>query len=324
MRILVIGLGSIGRRHFQNLRQLGFGQVAAVTRHPEKAVELRATKAYGDLQTALEDGVWEVAFLCTPSAHHVRGLRALLERRVGRIYLEKPVSHSMEHVEELLELQLSYPNQLTVGYDLRFDPGLARVRDLLGNGAIGAGLSANAVVGQYLPDWRPQEDYRQGMSARRALGGGVMLDLVHEFDYLLHLLGPVSQVGCLCRNTGTLEIETEDLAEVLMRFETGVLGSVHLDYLQRKLVRHCLITGEKGSILWDLAARQVTLSTASGQESHSYAGFERNDRFLAILKAFLENPQDPRLCSLAEGLESLKVVEAAKQASHLETLVRMH
>lgn len=324
MRMLVIGLGSIGRRHFQNLRQLGYDQVAVVTRKPEKATELGATKAYGDLETALQDGVWEVAFLCTPTALHVPGLRTLLQHRVARVYLEKPVSHSMAHIPELLELQQSYPNQLVVGYDLRFDPGLARVRELLTNDAIGAVLSANAVVGQYLPDWRPHEDYRLGMSAKRALGGGVMLDLVHEFDYLLHLFGPVRQLGCLCRNTGTLEIETEDLAEVLLDFQNGMLGSIHLDYLQRRLVRHCLITGTEGSILWDLASSQVTLSTKDDRESFSFDGFERNDRFLAILKTFLEAPEDPRLCSLADGVESLRLVEAGKEASRRRMLVDVH
>ncbi len=321
MHALVIGLGSIGRRHFQNLRTLGCEAISVVTRKAATARELGADAIHLDLETALRTRVYEVAFLCTPTALHLEGLRALLDARVERIYTEKPVSHSLEGVEAILDRHRSSPSQVVVGYDLRFDPGLGQVREAIGRGAIGQVLSANAVVGQYLPDWRPQEDYRQGMSARRALGGGVMLDLVHEFDYLFHLVGRVRTVGCFCRTTGSLEIETEDLAEVLLEFESDVLASVHLDYLQRKLVRHCLITGSEGTIFWDLAKSQVALTTARGTEVQSYAAFQRNDRFLAILKTFLEEPGDRRLCSLEDGVESLRVVEAAKAASRDRALV---
>jgi len=161
------------------------------------------------------------------------------------------------------------------------------------------------------------------MSAQAALGGGVMLDLVHEFDYLHWLFGKFSRVACFFRRTGALEIETEDVAEVLLEFNNGIVSTVHLDYLQPKLVRQCLITGSQGSILWDLAASKVTTTTTAGAESFSYAGHQRNQRFLASMEAFLKDEPDERLTSLDDAVESLKVVERAKESCRARSILRV-
>jgi len=160
MRFLIVGLGSIGRRHLQNLRSLGYGDIDAVSRKPATESGLGGGQCHTSLEAALTAQRYDVAVLCTPTALHLGGMRALLQARVRRIYLEKPVSHNLDGVPELLELARSYRNRIVVGYDLHFDPGLARVRELLQAAAIGKALSANAVVGQYLPDRRPHEDYR--------------------------------------------------------------------------------------------------------------------------------------------------------------------
>jgi predicted dehydrogenase len=190
--------------------------------------------------------------------------------------------------------------------------------------AIGKVVSVNAQVGQYLPDWRPAEDYRKGMSAKRETGGGVMLDLVHEFDYLYWLIGDIKMIAAKYSNSGALEIETEDAAEVLLSFVNGASGTIHLDYLQRKLVRNCLITGYKGSIKWNLAENIVWWINADKQEDEfNYSGYERNDRFLAIMKSFLTTPADERLTTLQQGMESLRWVLAAKQSSEQNTFIDM-
>jgi predicted dehydrogenase len=199
---------------------------------------------------------------------------------------------------------------------LHFDPGLQKVKELLGQKAIGEVISVNAQVGQYLPDWRPAEDYSKGMSARKETGGGVMLDLVHEFDYLLWLIGSVVTVACQYRNSGALNIETEDVADVLLKFVSGVTGTIHLDYLQQKLVRNCLFTGSKGSITWNLATSKVNWINSKKEESEfDYKSFERNDRFIEIMKTFLEDKNDYRLTTFQQGIDSLKLVLAAKKSS---------
>jgi predicted dehydrogenase len=320
MKILVVGLGSIGKRHLGNILSLGYKDITLVSRHPSTQELYPDLKVYKDLPTALAAQEFDAAVLCTPTAQHTAGLLALLKAQVRMIYLEKPVSHNFDAWEEVLQAYHSYKPWVCVGFDLHFDPGLGFVKKQIQGGTIGKLLAVNAFVGQYLPDWRPHEDYRQGMSAKKETGGGVMLDLVHEFDYLQWLAGPAEEVACMSRQSGSLEIETEDTADVLIRFKSGITGSLHLDYLQRQLIRQCVLTGTKGSMIWDLARSEVKTNLAGGAtDVYSYQGFERNDRFIAIMKAFLGKADDDRLTSLEEGISSLKIVLAAKESSETHT-----
>lgn len=324
MKIVLIGPGSIGLRHLRNLLYLGYTQLAVVGRSGSLPAQFSYLPVYSSLNDALASSSFDAAIVCTPTSFHIQPVKALLQAKISNIYIEKPVSHSFNGIDELLTLSQQYPNNIVVGYDLHFDPGLKKVKELLDANAIGKVVSVNAQVGQYLPDWRPKEDYRQGMSARKKTGGGVMLDLVHEFDYVLWLTGPVKTVACQYASSGALEIETEDVSDVLLRFKHGATGSIHLDYLQRKLVRNCVVTGHHGAIYWNLAESCVRwINEDQTDEEFSYKGFERNDRFLQIMEAFLQNASHPGLTTLQQGLESLKLVLAAKYSSENSVFVDM-
>ena len=151
----------------------------------------------------------------------------------------------------MLELARSKNLVTLVGCNLRFHPGLVAVKRLLEQGVAGRIVAIRAEVGQYLPDWHPGEDYRQGYSARLDLGGGIILDAVHEIDYVRWLLGPVRSVACFAGKLSHLEVETEDTAALLFRFSNGTIGEVHLDYVQRAYSRTCHIIGDEGTIRWD-------------------------------------------------------------------------
>ena len=324
MNILVIGLGSIGKRHLNNIISLGYNNISVVTSNRKFAHKNPLIKLYPSLIEAVTKTRFDAAVVCTPTSYHIPAIVELLHAKVRKIYVEKPISHNLEGIREVLELSCSYPNRIIIGYDLHFDPGLMKVRELIEQQVVGKIISANAVVGQHLSNWRPHEDYRKGMSAHVKTGGGVMLDLIHEFDYLYWLFGEAQQVGCFFANSGALEIETEDIAEVIVKFKRGVLGSIHLDYLQQELLRNCLITGSKGSIFWNSAKAKVNWITDRTKQEFSYEHANRNDRFLTIMKAFLSDDRDERLTTLKEGIESLKMVIAAKQASLNNTIVTVN
>jgi predicted dehydrogenase len=324
LKILLVGLGSIGARHLRNLLHLGYKQVSVISRAGVLPEEFSFLPVYQTISDALASSSFDAAFICTPTSFHVASVEALLEAKIPNIYIEKPVSHSFDGIDKLLALAASGKNNIVVGYDLHFDPGIQKVKQLLAENVIGKVVSVNAQVGQYLPGWRPNEDYRLGMSANKETGGGVMLDLIHEFDYLLWLIGPVETVTCQYTNSGALEIETEDVADVLLRFSNGATGTIHLDYLQQKLVRNCIITGYDGTITWNLAEGKVSwINKKNGQGEFEFKGFERNDRFIEIIKAFLANKNDSRLTRLQDGLESLRLVLAAKYSSENEVFVRL-
>jgi len=323
MKILIIGLGSIGKRHCTNLISLGVKNISIVTSKKELPDQFRHLKFFTSIKEAGEIEKYTHALICTPTAHHLTDLKQLINLQIPHIYLEKPISNTLSEVGIGLDY-ISKGNRIVVGYDLHFDPGLNQVKSLLENNSIGRVYSANAFVGQFLPDWRPFEDYRLGMSASISKGGGVMLDLIHEFDYLCWLFGKPEKVCGMYQMNPELEIETEDLADVLVRFQKGINVSIHLDYHQRNLVRNCLITGEKGSILWDLANRKVSLTLENKDvKIFDFNSFERNDRYLQILDAFLNNPEDSRLCTYSLALQSLELVVAAKESSQSNSIIQL-
>ncbi len=323
MTILVVGLGSIGKRHVRNLLSLGYNNISVVTSRPLPE-EFLALTSYQSAQEALDAAHFDAAFICTPTANHLSIFFALLQYKVINIYVEKPLSHTTEDIAQALQLASTYKNNIKVGYDLHFDPGIQKLKQLIGQNIIGTLVSVNAFVGQYLPHWRPYEDHRKGMSAKKETGGGVLLDIVHEFDYLRWLTGQIYSVACWHVNTNSLEIETEEVAEVLLKFDNGVIGTIHLDYLQPTLVRHCTFTGTNGSITANLAKSHVEWMTHNGEKGEfNYTGFERNDRFKEIVSAFLENNADERLTTLTEALHSLLAVEAAKRSAETESIIKL-
>ena len=201
-----------------------------------------------------------------------------------------------------------------------------KIKQIIQDGTLGKIYSLNAVVGQYLPDWRPNQDYKLGMSAKIDAGGGVMLDLIHEFDYIRWLIGKPTLIASLHQNNPELAIETEDIADVLIQFENNSTATIHLDYHQKTLVRNCMITCEKATVFWDLPTQEVRIVYKSGTpETFSFDKYSRNERYVAILKAFLDNSNfDSRLTTFNEALISLKMVVAAKESSILKKMITLN
>lgn len=327
MKILIIGTGSIGIRHLNNIVALGYSDLVIVSR---SRTEYRISESgnipvYNSIESAVAERNFDTAIICSPTAYHLTDLNILLQFNITNIYLEKPISHDFLGITAIAKTIADNNVNIALGYDLHFDPGIQKVKELLDSASIGKTISVNAQVGQYLPDWRPNQNYKNGMSAKIASGGGVLLDLIHEFDYLYWLIGPVETIASFCNNSGALEIETEDIAEVLIKFSNGTLGTIHLDYLQQKPVRNCLITGTKGSIFWNLMDQTVTwVDNQKKETSFVFKEFERNERFKAIMKAFLEKQTDYRLTNFEEGMKSLTMVLAAKHSNDKKIFVQLN
>jgi predicted dehydrogenase len=319
----VIGLGSIGIRHVSNLLSLGYKNITLVTQRNAFPSHWHIFPVYSKFEDIPNINDVTHALICSPTARHLNDLIPVIQAGIPSVFLEKPVSHTWEGIEDVMNI-LQPHQKIFLGFDLRFDPGLNKVNEILKAGGIGRVLSATAFVGQYLPDWRPHEDHRLGSSALKTKGGGVLLDLVHEFDYLFWLFGPASTLGAFYQTNPELEIETEDIADVLIKFDSGQTATLHMDYHQRNLTRYCHFTGSKGSLLWDLATKKVLWTDEKGNiQTFDFIDFERNDRFLRIIQAFMQNQKDEGLTNFSEGLETLKMVLAAKKSSESHTFVRL-
>ena len=244
------------------------------------------------------------------------------------LLLEKPISHSMDRVDELRQAQQYGGGEILLGYQFRFHPGLQRVAELLEEEAIGRPVSARATWGEYLPGWHPWEDYRHSYSARPELGGGVVLTLCHPLDYMSWLFGEVDSLWALAGSCGDLELPVEDTAEIAMRFQTGVLGSVHLDYNRRPASHHLEIVGTLGTIQWDNADGVTRVYRVSDQSWQVYAPpqeFERNEMFLAQMRHFLNvaHGQSKPLCSLEDGIRALELALGALESAQQGRMVKI-
>ncbi len=218
--------------------------------------------------------------------------------------------------------------KMLVGFQFRFHPGLQQAKQFLDDGAIGDLISVRSHWGEYLPDWHPWEDYRQSYAARKDLGGGVVRTLCHPLDYLRWLVGELESVWAFSGNLGGLDINVEDVSEIGLQFDRGVLGSVHLDFCQRP-PRHTLeMIGNQGTITWDNATGGVRLYRAEKGEWEDFPapeGFDRNDLFLAETRNFInmiEGKEEP-VCSFEDGVRAMEIVLAVCQSSRFHSWVEL-
>ena len=342
MKILLIGFGSIGRRHFRNLLALGERDIILYrtgrsTLPDEEIAEANAQiLVETDLAAALAHHP-QAAIIANPTALHLQ--TAIPAAQAGcHLLLEKPISHSLEGVVDLFHAVQRGGGKVLVGFQFRYHTGLQQVKKLLAEGAIGRPVSVRAHWGEYLPSWHPWEDYRQGYSARPDLGGGVILTLSHPLDYLRWLLGEITDVWAFTGQISDLELQVEDTAEIGLRFAAagdarGALGSLHLDYIQRPPSHHLEIPGTQGMLRWDNADGAVHLyqvrrgaglapsaklasNEPAWQNFPAPQGFERNDMFLAQMRHFLAvaNGEETPRCTLQDGLKALQLALAAHES----------
>lgn len=319
LRLLVIGCGSIGQRHTGNLRQLGIEEILVYD--PDQGRAEGLAYKYGVKACARLDDAYaaapNVVLVCAPTSLHLPLAREAILHGCD-VFVEKPLSHTLEGVDELITLGRELGHVLMVGYNLRFNVCARQIKAWLDEGRIGHVASARLHVGSYLPWRHPWEDYRQGYGARQDLGGGVLLDAIHEIDYALWFFGLPKCVYCISGKFSNLEIETEDVAELLLSYPDQKVVSIHLDYLQRPPQRWCELIGDGGVIRCDFYNGNAWLFEGN---QHKWTQFEDrsdpNDEYVREMEHFLECVVD-RSAPVVDGLtarKSLAIAVAAKRSA---------
>jgi predicted dehydrogenase len=317
--ILIVGLGSIGRRHLANLRALGWTRIRAVrTRGSSPAeTELDGLPVDRDLSTALARCPLAV-IVSNPSALHLAV--ALDAARAGaHLLIEKPLSDDLHGVADLESLVADGRLAALVGFQFRFNPGLRQIRAWLRSGAIGSVISVQVHWGEYLPDIHPWEDYRAGYAARPELGGGVLLTLSHPFDYLRWMLGEIAHVSAIESRRDALALSVDTCVDVTARFVSGASAHIHLNFVERPPNHQLTVVGTEGTITWndaDSAARRYCVDTRRWETIPAPAGFERNWMFYDEMRHFLAclRGDEQPMCTIADGRAALEVALAARQA----------
>ncbi len=321
MKALVVGGGSIGLRHLRNLKTLGVERLGLVETDAPRRAAIAAEISVAEFPSLQEGLAWapDFAVVATPTHLHSGQTLALVRGGVS-VFVEKPLAHEAASISELSDLVRQKKLTSLVGCNMRFHPGPAQVKRWIEDGRAGRILFARIYAGSYLPDWRPNLDYRNNYAARAETGGGCILDCIHEFDLALWYLGEVRSVFCSAAHLSSLEIETEDVAMLVCRHTSGAMSEVHLDYVQRTYERGCQIVGERGSIFWDFAAKSVRWFDAANKEWTTLAqpdSWDVNQMYLDEMKHFLECLKEgrPTILPIPEAAALMSVVFAAKESS---------
>lgn len=313
-----MGFGSIGRRHFRNLRTLYPEIEIAVLRSGLGETDEENYIPLESLQSAI-DFQPDFALICSPAPFHIDVALQLVEAGV-HLFIEKPLSDNVENLDELKRISSRNSVTVALGYNLRFTHALQVLHRTVTERRYGSVYSVSAEVGQYLPDWRPQQDYRKTVSARKELGGGALLELSHELDYLCWMLGePVRVIGHVDK-VSPLEIDVEDTADCIIEFGQGakrIVALVHLDFLQRARRRECRVICEEATVVWDGIANTVLAFTHDNVEALYDEPVDANDSYIAELTSFLaciQNKTEPAV-SVTEGMEVVRLIEAIKTSA---------
>lgn len=323
-RVLVVGLGSIGQRHLRLLRErLPDARIMAL-RHSSCE---NLPDGIDACTTSLEEAVSfapDVAIIATPAPYHYEAAIALAQAGT-HLLIEKPLAVNAIEGKELAQAAATGV-VLQVGYNLRFLDSLRQFRTMLQAGRIGRVVSVRAEVGHYLPDWRPESDWRNTVSARAELGGGVLLELSHELDFLRWIFGEVGAVRSWMGRQGALELDVEDTVHALLEFAAptprdakGVppVASVSLDFIRRDTVRQCVAIGEDATLRWDAVSSEVRLTLPSGEDEVLYTTRpDRDASYIAQIDAFLEATRTGTgdAANAVDGIAVLQIADAIRMS----------
>lgn len=286
---LVIGLGSIGRRHGRNLRALGIDRLVGFDPDADRRDRFCAETGGTTVADSAEGLAMlpDLAVIASPNRFHVAQARACAETGC-HLLVEKPLGTAMDGVDALIATVEHRGLFAHFGSNWKFHPAFRAMKEAVTGGALGHPVAAQVLAGQWLPDWHPWEDYRNMYAARADLGGGAVLD-THELDYLIWMLGPVRRLSGICRNSGCLDITTEDIAAAWLEFANGALVTLHADYLQRVPSRRWHLSGDAGTLEWDVRDGRVLLSRPGVEPITLYEGQpDPNDMYLAQTRHVLD------------------------------------
>jgi predicted dehydrogenase len=329
--VLVVGLGSAGRRHVGIIKELFPDINIVVLRHRQcdknDIDALGLYKCVTSIDKAIETNP-QAAIIANPATKHI-GVAEKLAHNGIHLLIEKPISDSSMGVQALINICNQNNVILMTGYNLRFLPSLIEFKKQLQAKKIGDIYLVRSEVGQYLPSWRPESDYKNGVSANKSLGGGVLLELSHEIDYLSWIFGPIKWVKSHVSKQSDLDIDVEDSANIILGFKSNdgreLISSLNIDFIRHDTTRKCFVIGEKGTLLWNGINGQVMFFKKSGtQWDELYSSkLEREYTYKEEIKSFFLSVETITIPSISgqDGLEVVKIIENIKESSNNNSMV---
>lgn len=299
MRALIIGFGSIGKRHYEVLSQISQVQsIDLVTKQ-----KIKDKKCYKTLEEVANISKYDYFIIASETNKHFEQLKYLENNVKDKlIFCEKPLFQSKQNLE-------IKNNKVFVGYVLRFYPLLEKLIEFIKNEQI---IYANAKCGQYLPSWRPNTDYKKCYSAKKEEGGGVLLDLSHEIDYVQWLCGSIDCLNSIQTKVSDLEINSDDLTMLIGKTNRNIMVNISIDYVSKITHRKLLVETFEHTYDLDFISNKLIKRNKNGlEETYSFSNLERNYMFEKMHLDILQEQNN--ICTFKEGLEIMDTISTIQE-----------
>ncbi|MHA7733136.1 Gfo/Idh/MocA family protein [Nitrosopumilus sp. S6] len=318
MRFLVIGCGSIGQRHIKNLKKIS-KKFEIFVFDNNKILEKNIVKEYKVFsikENSMYSDFFDCILVCTPPNTHMN-ISTKIMKKNSNIFIEKPLSNNLNGIEKLIEKNKKTNSKIFVGYMFRFNKGIKKIKSIIESKKYGNALHVSAYFGQYLPDWRPNQNYVKNYTAWQKQGGGIIFDGSHEIDYLTWIFGNPLKIQSEYVKTKFIKSDAEAICDVILRFKNNVLGTIHIDFVRRKYKRTLEILCEKAVIRWSLSSNKIEIFIPNkAKETVIKLEEDVNDMYLNELKhviSCINNKKKSDIIDIENGINILKSSKKIKE-----------
>jgi predicted dehydrogenase len=297
MNALIVGFGSIGKRHFKNCQSLGFN-VEIFSKHLKKMKPNR--KQYN------------LILICSKTSDHLRDIKKI--RNLSQnFFIEKPLASSVSDAEKIKKVLKG--KKVMIGYTLIFHPLIKEVKEIINKKILGNIFLAQIHAGYFLPFWR-KTDYRKSYSASKKEGGGVALDLIHEINYTQYLFpDSIEKIIGFKGKVSDLKISSDDIAFFGLKQKNKYLN-ISLNYLNQTIKRSIRLFGSKGELFCDLIDNSIIITNNKEKNIlDKKIKLDFNSLYIEELKFFAKYIKNnfplPISFSLTQGIKDLKIISHA-------------
>lgn len=323
--VAVIGLGSIAARHRKNIRLLFPDvQIIAISARelPIREMPENCDIVLDNIKQLVEFEL-EYVIIASPASMHVKQTIACIELNLP-VLVEKPVGLTHSESELLNQIVTSRQSLVAVGYCLRYLSSATYVKNLVASGELGRIYNVQVNVGQYLPSWRKCADYQNSVSAKEHLGGGVLLELSHEFDYLNWIFGELSLTHAILRQSGALDTDVEEIADICLQTQNGAIVYLHMDFIQKTPQRKVTIIGEFSTVEWDVRNNQTTVYSSDKTLKSVASEQSQYDMYQTMLLDFHQalSGYDNRVVKVSDTLSTMRLISQIKQGFPLHGIIQ--
>lgn len=328
MKSLVIGYGSIGKRHIENLSKFNNMHISVCTkRKKDKFLRENNCVVFSSIDDAIKTNP-DFAIISNETSLHANIAKKLIKSKIN-FFVEKPISHTMADLGPILNSVKKNSLVTQVGCNYRFNPFLKEIKNLIGKGILGHIISVQAENGSYLPEWHPNEDYRQSYAGRKEFGGGVVFTCIHELDTLYWLFGKASRVFSITGKYSDLKINADDLSVIILQFPKNIIGEIHLDFFQKPSSRYLKIIGTKGTLFWDFSTKKLMFFNSKTNKwivKLHLKNYNTNDMYVEELKHFINCVKNntETINPISIGIEVLKIALYVKKSSEIRKMISIN